>query len=164
MKSCIKCGQLKLLEAFYSGLNTCRECKIEQVKSWCSDNKEKCNGYRKKYIENNPEENRAAKQKWADNNRPKISNKRLKHSFGITLSDYEAILDAQNYRCAICGTTECATGKNFAVDHNHTTGQVRGLLCKKCNTGLGLFGDSPETIEAAYGYLIQRGHYGREAT
>jgi hypothetical protein len=62
------------------------------------------------------------------------------------------MLDAQNGVCAIC-KEPCPTGKWLAVDHCHTTNAVRGLLCTKCNMGIGLFNDSVERLEATIAYL-----------
>jgi Tfp pilus assembly major pilin PilA len=164
MKKCLHCCVEKDATQFYSEKsNVCKACKIKQANEWGSKNKDKVKEYRRKSFERNPEAVRASKKKWADANKDKIVNKRLKHLFGITLEDYEELLEAQQFSCAICGVSECSTGKNFAVDHNHETGEIRGLLCKKCNTGLGIFRDSPALIGNAYQYLIDRGHYGSEA-
>jgi hypothetical protein len=61
---------------------------------------------------------------------------------------------AQNGQCAICASSDPGGGfKNFAVDHNHTTGEIRGLLCTRCNRGLGLFKDDPVLTQLATNYL-----------
>lgn len=161
MKSCLHCNKEKPDTDFYSASNNvCKPCKIKQTGEWQKKNKDKVKEYKKTTFERNPDAVRASKQKWALNNKDKIVNKRLKHLFGITLSDYEALLEAQNCQCAICGIEECSSGKNFAVDHNHSTSEIRGLLCKKCNTALGLFRDNPLFVGNAYQYLIEKGHYG----
>lgn len=59
---------------------------------------------------------------------------------------------SQSSLCAICGQT-CSTGQRLCVDHDHATGKMRGLLCRKCNSGLGQFGDDPEMLRAALSYL-----------
>ncbi len=84
----------------------------------------------------------------------------LRRNYGITLADYDRILDDQNNGCAICGKTPEENKQRLAVDHNHTTGEVRGLLCKNCNTAIGLLGDNPSTLRLATRYLEERGHYG----
>lgn len=77
--------------------------------------------------------------------------------FGITPEDYETLLENQNNCCALCGKPEVVTWKGkvkqLAVDHDHSTGLVRSLLCQKCNTGLGSFNDSEELLEKAIKYL-----------
>ena len=70
----------------------------------------------------------------------------------FTLFDYLQLLNSQNGRCAICGRTN-TNGKNLAIDHNHKSGQIRGLLCEHCNFGLGLFGDDVRILERAIDYL-----------
>lgn len=81
-----------------------------------------------------------------------VRERHLVKAYGITPLDYDAILSSQDGGCAICGRA-CTTGKRLAVDHNHTTGSVRGLLCKNCNQAIGLLGDDPGLIETAARYL-----------
>jgi hypothetical protein len=76
----------------------------------------------------------------------------LRRKFGITVDQYYALLAKQNHCCAIC-KAKCATGYRLAVDHDHVTGEVRGLLCQGCNTGVGKFKDSPELLRSAAEYL-----------
>ena len=79
---------------------------------------------------------------------------KFKRAYGITLEQYYELLQQQNNCCAICGTDKPSERtKYFAVDHCHATGKVRGLLCTKCNRGLGLFNDVPERLQAAVNYL-----------
>lgn len=86
-------------------------------------------------------------------------NGRLKADFNITLEEYNALLEKQDGACAICGTK--ATGvqepgkreHSMYVDHNHATGAVRGLLCSRCNFGLGHFRDNPQLLLKAAEYL-----------
>jgi len=74
--------------------------------------------------------------------------------FGITVDEYHALLIKQNHVCAICGNP-CSTRRWLSVDHDHETGKVRGLLCAKCNTGLGLLGDNLGALCMALDYLLQ---------
>lgn len=77
-----------------------------------------------------------------------------KRQYGLTVDEIAEKLAAQDGRCAICGTTEAGGRHNvFAVDHDHGTGAVRGMLCNNCNIGIGYLGDSPETLDAAAAYL-----------
>lgn len=77
----------------------------------------------------------------------------LKRRYGITSLDYEKMLEVQDYKCRICGVNKCVTGRNFSVDHNHTTGKIRGLLCAHCNVGIGNFKDDISYLEKAIQYL-----------
>jgi hypothetical protein len=62
--------------------------------------------------------------------------------------------------CAICGVHQDNVTKRFSVDHNHSTGKVRGLLCQNCNAGLGNFMDDISNLKSAIEYLEERGSYG----
>ena len=73
--------------------------------------------------------------------------------YGLTIEEYEYILIKQNGRCAICKTDSPARGKTWALDHCHTTGKVRGILCQNCNLMLGNGKDSPSILRAAVIYL-----------
>ena len=82
-------------------------------------------------------------------------NTHLKKTYGITIQQYDVILEKQNGKCAICGG---GTSKNFfAVDHNHRSGKVRGLLCARCNTGLARFMDEVQRVRTAVAYLEDDG-------
>lgn len=67
---------------------------------------------------------------------------------------YQEMLDEQGGLCAIC-REKCATGRRLAVDHDHDTGKIRGLLCLNCNHGIGKLGDDPKRIRAAADYLAK---------
>lgn len=77
--------------------------------------------------------------------------------YGLTVEQYDALWIEQAGTCAICHTRENAKGRGveLEVDHDHATGQVRGLLCRPCNTGLGHFQDSPDQLKSAISYLDQ---------
>jgi hypothetical protein len=78
----------------------------------------------------------------------------LKYNYGITYEQYLEINDAQGNSCAICGTAEplTPTGR-LHIDHDHETGEVRGLLCMGCNTGIGHLKDNIEVLKSAITYL-----------
>jgi len=79
----------------------------------------------------------------------------MKTWYGISLKDYEDMLGSQDGKCAICSSTETKRKKAeyFIVDHDHSTGKVRGLLCDKCNKLLGAARDNINTLENAIAYL-----------
>lgn len=82
----------------------------------------------------------------------------LKHKYGITIAEYDAMFADQGGVCAICqGTTKhkYMQWSTLVVDHDHTTGQVRGLLCHPCNVLLGKAQDSATILRAAADYLIK---------
>lgn len=76
--------------------------------------------------------------------------------YGLTTDGHATLVRSQQGSCAICGFTP-RDGRELVIDHNHGTDEVRGLLCGKCNTALGMFGDDPERIEAAAEYLRAKG-------
>lgn len=83
-------------------------------------------------------------------------NAKLKKLFGITHDQYDQMLVEQGGCCAICHTEQSQDGKSFAVDHDHVTLKVRGLLCLNCNVTLGKMADSPELLRCAARYLEER--------
>lgn len=89
--------------------------------------------------------------RWARSNRRRTRDGRLRRAYGITIEQYDAMLEAQGGVCAICGADPGE--RTLAVDHNHADGRVRGLLCDNCNNGLGRFQDDPELLLAAAQYL-----------
>jgi hypothetical protein len=78
------------------------------------------------------------------------------HKYGITVDDYDALFASQAGRCAICSTDSPGGRGRFHVDHDHATGEVRGLLCTNCNAGLGQFKDDPDRLGAAIRYLADK--------
>ena len=76
----------------------------------------------------------------------------LRYKYGLTPEQYESMRDAQSGRCAICDE---APQRTLAVDHDHVTGKVRGLLCARCNLGIGYFRDDERILSAAITYLTR---------
>lgn len=113
-----------------------------------------CKYCTKSYINSRycPEKEKIRNAKKASQNR----NRELKCKYGITLPEYNAILQSQNNSCAICKTRSLSSKrKSFDVDHCHKTKQIRGLLCHSCNVGIGFFQDNIELLKQAISYLSQ---------
>ena len=92
----------------------------------------------------------------ANHNPARYRAQHLKRQYNITVEDYDEMFEKQEGKCAICGSSSPGnTRRNsyFSVDHCHSTGKVRGLLCHPCNTALGLLKDNPETITNILSYL-----------
>lgn len=70
---------------------------------------------------------------------------------GITIDQYHAKAEAQDFMCAICGDDV----RRLVIDHDHKTGKVRGLLCSNCNTGIGLLRESQSVLRSAEQYIFQ---------
>lgn len=87
---------------------------------------------------------------WRHANPDKVRISHLRRVYGITAERYHAMLAEQRNACALCGVTFTKTP---LVDHDHTTGRIRGLLCAGCNNILGLARDSAERLRAAADYL-----------
>jgi len=132
----------------------CLNCQKEyqpktKSQKFCS-HKCRCSHYYKTYYKTHPK--RKVK---------KITMRRkgLKYRYNLSLKDYQSLLKSQNGVCAICGRAE--TRKNryggtcqLHIDHDHKTKKVRGLLCSKCNAGLGLFNDDIKLLKRAIKYLL----------
>lgn len=88
-----------------------------------------------------------------------IRNYHFRTRYGITVDEYEAMLAEQGNVCAVCGESNEQLDKrngrhrSLHVDHDHKTGNVRGLLCANCNTAIGLSQDSPERLRQMADYL-----------
>lgn len=76
----------------------------------------------------------------------------LKKLYGLSIEQYEAMFLEREGRCDCCGEPE-TQHRTLAVDHDHATGRIRGLLCQGCNTGIGKLGDTIEGLEKAIDYL-----------
>lgn len=111
------------------------------------------------------EQKREYQRKYYKKNREKLllHNKKMRYKskFGITFDTVQEMLSEQDGKCQIC---KVDITKRHYVDHNHATGEVRGLLCISCNAALGGFKDSPEVLQAAIAYLVEKGHYGQKFT
>ena len=86
---------------------------------------------------------------------PDVIRKRLyRQKYGITIEDYNLLIEQQGGCCAICGSTEPkGRGPFFQVDHCHVTNRVRGLLCGPCNRGIGYLQDNPTVMRRAASYV-----------
>ena len=108
------------------------------------------------YRQTHLKEVRAYAKDWSQRNPDKVKAFKLKAKYRITMVDYQSLMGEQFGVCAICGEKEANT-EYLAVDHDHITGEVRGLLCKRCNKGLGFFLDKPDLLVKAIVYLKKHG-------
>lgn len=145
---CKECHETKPLAEFtvahscrWGRSHTCRPCWNVYVTAYQK-------GYRKTDPANS-DEFREQRRKWTRSSH-------LRRRFGIDYADYERILAAQGGVCAICGGTELRRHHKFmSIDHDHTSGAIRGILCDNCNQGLGNFKDKRGLLKAAMAYLAQ---------
>lgn len=137
----------------------------ERVKKWQRANPEKAKESSRAWRAANPERVKELNNRWRLQHTPEElsakdrydyrRNKRATHllrTFDLTVEQYEAMVIAQGGHCALCPKPD-RPEKRLAVDHNHTTGKVRALLCDCCNRGIGLFNDEAARLRAAADYL-----------
>ena len=116
-------------------------------------NKDKYRERNKKWRAEHPERIKEIHTNWRKENKERIRGYAYKTKYSLTLSQRKEMLVGQGGKCAICDKEESQCRKPFVVDHDHKTGKVRGLLCFKCNTGLGQLGDNTESLMRALNYL-----------
>jgi hypothetical protein len=113
--------------------------------------------YSRAHYHKNREKRMAQQNAWraANPERARTYNReaRLKSSYGLTPERFEALLSSQGSCCAICETDTPGGRGTWKVDHCHTSGKVRGLLCNGCNVGLGYFKDDTNALKRATSYL-----------
>jgi len=102
----------------------------------------------KKYTGSKQERNRQAAATFYQRNKEKVSKKVFANRYGISIEEYENLILSHCGKCAVCKKTD-----KLFVDHDHKSGKVRGLLCRKCNTGLGYFRDDVEILKSAIKFL-----------
>lgn len=135
-KRCSKCGEWKELDEFHNNSGRpdgkaywCKVCQLASNERWKKSNPEAVkSNYRTIHLRNN---------------------------FGITTEEFEEMSERQGNVCAICKepATRGGVGWRLSVDHHHSTGRIRGLLCDSCNVSIGRFKDSPTLLRKAADYL-----------
>lgn len=134
-----------------------RAHKNSLMREWRDKNREKQREYYKEYYRENRESVLDKNKKWADKSKEEIRNYKLLQDYGINLEEYNELLKIQDNRCAICNLEETTMlngkVKALSVDHCHDTNEVRGLLCAKCNFGIGLFNHNSDLLEQAILFL-----------
>lgn len=128
----------------------------EKSEEYYEENKEKILARSKQYYEDNKEKILESGKIYRANNKDKIKRRGWSYNlkqYGITEEEYYIIFNNQNGCCKICKTHQNKLKSSLHIDHNHNTGKVRGLLCGKCNQGLGFFYDNIDLMEKAIEYL-----------
>jgi hypothetical protein len=150
---------------------TCTKCKITKDESLFYKDKSKpnnlhtncklCHSSRNKlkrktnlaWREMQLQKSKEYRNKYPDKNRNSIRNATLKAKYGITSKEYDDLFALQGYKCAVCGCTKNNGYGKMPVDHCHTTGKVRAILCQSCNVTLGKVGEKEEILLALINYL-----------
>lgn len=138
---CSKCDSL--LDG--ASKSYCKACNAKYYREKRAQNREANNAYQREYRKTIPTEQRRA-------NRRRYG---LKYNYNLTVEEYEAMYEKQERCCAICKDELPMHGKNVHVDHCHESGNVRGILCTRCNVGIGQLRHDPQIIEAAITYLTK---------
>lgn len=135
---CVECKESKRLKQF----DYCKTCKYER-KNVCIS----CLRFKKtKYLESNMGD--------ATLTETRLRDTMLKAKYGISIEEYNKMFLEQNGSCKICKTHQSELPKKLAVDHCHESGNVRALLCARCNTGIGLLKEDISILAEAIKYLI----------
>lgn len=141
MKTCSKCHKEypATMEFFYKDKgklsSKCRACKKEYQKTYQIEHAHEQKEYKKRYREKNINHIKEHKKRYYKENIASLLGRYYERNYNITLDQYDKMFEEQGGVCAICGGVN-PNGKRMAVDHNHKTGKVRGLLCDRCNLGL----------------------------
>lgn len=163
------------LEWYYANKDTLDKEKLKEYHDeYYKNNKTKW----KRTPEQNEKRNAARREKYATNEqyrnrtitkvkqyyekKPHVKKAQRLKAFGLTLDDFNKLLEKQDYKCAICGFSDMSNKNYFPlVDHCHTTNKVRGLLCMNCNMGIGKLKDDVNILKSAIEYLER--NYGQVA-
>jgi hypothetical protein len=167
MKICSTCKNSKSFDSFSKdksrkdGLQcSCKTCKKIYTKKWNKDNKDFAAAKAKiRYNENKDIWAIKSKQRYEKNPNEHLNSK-LKNKYGISLNEYNLMLEKQNYVCKICQHPETKCNQNgkikrLCVDHCHITKHVRGLLCNGCNSAIGFLQENLTTMNNAIEYITE---------
>lgn len=137
LKRCTCCGETKPVDDFYRASANPESVRYRYRAQPCK----RCT--------------KGVRKRWRDENADVLLGRQIGYNirarYGVDLEDYETHLAAQGGGCAICGTPP---GKRrHHIDHDHQTGAIRGILCNRCNTGIGLLGEDIALMERAAAYL-----------
>lgn len=143
---CKSCGSEKAVSLFYANPKlirghyaTCRACWDERARKWRNQNWPSAYSTRRDYKQRNRDRVASLTRK-----------SQLKVKYGMTVDAYNELFSKQGGVCAICGLKST---RPLCVDHCHASGKIRGLLCDKCNRGIGCFKDDPELMIKAAEFI-----------
>lgn len=142
----------------------CKNCKKDKTSELFGKDRSRKNGYHpyckvcKSLINNEwAERNKSRRAEYhrqnADRWKQNKANNRLIKLYGITLDDYQNMLQKQNHICSICKSVEKTKNRTLSVDHDHKTNKIRELLCQRCNAALGMLEEDPRIIGNLLDYI-----------
>lgn len=175
-KHCTKCGDEKAVDAFPIRKNRgggrpdswCRECQRLAKADYYRRNREALAAKQRLKYRTNSEWRAARLVKTRERHRRTFTPQghragHLRRNYGLTEPQYEAMVIAQDGVCAVCRKPETAVEPRsgrprlLSVDHDHVSGAVRGLLCRKCNSALGLLQEDAELVSQLLAYVLRGG-------
>jgi hypothetical protein len=161
MKTCVKCGVEQPIESFYKAPGTkdgyrgdCKGCFRARAKERYPQVREANIARARKWREDNLERFQASQRRMRSTPEGKLRQREghLKRKYGMTIEQYDAMLEAQGGGCFICGRPP-RDDISLHVDHDHSTGKIRGILCFCCNNALADFQEDPSLLRKAVEYL-----------
>lgn len=165
MKKCGRCQIEKSATEFNKNRSTksglqdyCRDCQKQAKKKWIEKNPGIVSELAKKYRSKDPEKYRARSRQWRKDNPEKSMSIDLKRKYGITYDHWKVMFDQQEGKCLVCNKHQNELNQKLAVDHDHKTNQIRGLICCQCNRGIGYLQDDPILLRKAALYLDKFTH------
>lgn len=128
---------------------------LSRQKEYYEENKEARQEYKKQYYQENKDEILVKRKTYhMSKTRDQLRKQNCKR-YGATLEWWKTTFESQNQSCAICLSLVSKNNKDFCIDHDHSTGKLRGILCGHCNTALGKFEDNPDHLTSAIKYLLK---------
>ena len=156
-KVCNKCGKKKPLSDFHKHkierdghTSICKKCRCFDSAEWRKNNPKKV---KESYRKFGKEYNKKYRQENPDKYKLYLRKSKLKTFYGVSLDDYNEMFSNQKGCCEICGKHQSQENRALSVDHNHTTGEVRKLLCGRCNLLVGQIETNIDIIDSVFNYL-----------
>ena len=156
--NCILCCKEKSRDWYQSNKSKLDKVARRQLLSqWREKNRDRCLAYNRKWAKDNPDKVKASNKRRYERTkhiiRAKSRDNNRKKKYGLSPEQYNNMFEAQNKACAICKSHEPYSKFGWHVDHCHISGAVRGILCNRCNTSMGMAGDSIDRLRAMIDYL-----------
>lgn len=134
----------------------CRSCYDRWLRERNPEYADRQRQNQRRWADQNSDADRQRQAEWSKSDRGRAVKRQSQRdrtlaAFGLTREDEERMLEQQGGGCGVCGSTD--EPRSFDIDHDHETGAFRGLLCGRCNKGLGLLGDTEHSVKQALIYL-----------